>query len=498
MSADEIGQITNILDTKSIPHNVIGDRVMVPSDRKMEVLAELGFSQALPRNFDSAFDDMIKQSTWIDSPDKSDRMFLEAKQRTLAMVISNFPGVASAVVVIDPTDERRFDDTAIQPSAMVMVTTRGGRASPRQLAESAADVVSGSQAGLLRSRINVVIDGAPFNVQDHNDDSLNGGSGGVIDLVRQNETFYRDKIREHFEFIRGIMVSVTVKLDTRSSVTVKHTVDPKTTVQLPTKTDEQTSESSAQQASATGEAGAVPNVGAAIGGNGSGGGSTSTSDSKSEFYTDNSKEDQTIKQGPGEATVVAASVRVPRSYFINQCKLKNNGKDPDDAALTSFTDTELAHIRQDVKACTGIAADDAVVVGSYSDDMPTEAAAAVPAASASTNFTNLLSNHMKEVAVGALALLSLFMMSMMVRKSGGVPQPVAAASSSLADANQDQTLQVGERIIGQVGEGSGTLQAIELDEETVKAQQVVEQVTSLVESNPDAAANLVKRWLNRT
>jgi flagellar biosynthesis/type III secretory pathway M-ring protein FliF/YscJ len=37
---------------------------------------------------------------------------------------------------------------------------------------------------------------------------------------------------------------------------------------------------------------------------------------------------------------------------------------------------------------------------------------------------------------------------------------------------------------------------MEMDEDAVKAQQMVEQVKTMVKENPDAAANLVKRWLN--
>ena len=36
------------------------------------------------------------------------------------------------------------------------------------------------------------------------------------------------------------------------------------------------------------------------------------------------------------------------------------------------------------------------------------------------------------------------------------------------------------------------------DEDTIKAQQMVEQVSTMVKENPDAAASLVKRWLNRS
>jgi flagellar biosynthesis/type III secretory pathway M-ring protein FliF/YscJ len=39
---------------------------------------------------------------------------------------------------------------------------------------------------------------------------------------------------------------------------------------------------------------------------------------------------------------------------------------------------------------------------------------------------------------------------------------------------------------------------MELDQDAVHAQQMVEQVSTMVKENPDAAANLVKRWLNKT
>jgi flagellar biosynthesis/type III secretory pathway M-ring protein FliF/YscJ len=39
---------------------------------------------------------------------------------------------------------------------------------------------------------------------------------------------------------------------------------------------------------------------------------------------------------------------------------------------------------------------------------------------------------------------------------------------------------------------------MELDEDAVRAQQMVEQVAAMVDDNPDAAASLVKRWMSRT
>src|ERR1700691_5769706 len=61
LSQADIGLITANLDGKGIPHKVVGDRVLVASDQKTEVLAELGYAQALPKNFSNAFDELIKQ-----------------------------------------------------------------------------------------------------------------------------------------------------------------------------------------------------------------------------------------------------------------------------------------------------------------------------------------------------------------------------------------------------------------------------------------------------
>ena len=42
-----------------------------------------------------------------------------------------------------------------------------------------------------------------------------------------------------------------------------------------------------------------------------------------------------------------------------------------------------------------------------------------------------------------------------------------------------------------------TLDGMELDDEAIRTQQMLEQVSSLVKENPDSAAALVKRWMNR-
>jgi flagellar biosynthesis/type III secretory pathway M-ring protein FliF/YscJ len=126
------------------------------------------------------------------------------------------------------------------------------------------------------------------------------------------------------------------------------------------------------------------------------------------------------------------------------------------------------------------------------DDLP-DLAAATTVEPASSPMTLSLGDHAKEIGVGALAIISLFMVAMMVRKS--TPAPIIAAPLELKEA---PALIGGEDIAGEAVEGNPMLDGMELDEDAIKAQQMVEQVSTMVKENPDAAANLVKRWLNRT
>jgi flagellar biosynthesis/type III secretory pathway M-ring protein FliF/YscJ len=90
--------------------------------------------------------------------------------------------------------------------------------------------------------------------------------------------------------------------------------------------------------------------------------------------------------------------------------------------------------------------------------------------------------------------VSLFMVSMMVRKGNPLPAAAAIAMPTMPMP----VLDASESLAGEVSEGKQMLDAMELDDDAVRAQQMLDQVSSMVEENPDAAAGLVKRWLNRS
>src|SRR5699024_5835655 len=102
-----------------------------------------------------------------------------------------------------------------------------------------------------------------------------------------------------------------------------------------------------------------------------------------------------------------------------------------------------------------------VTVETYPDlspDMPTM----VASAAASSPLTFQVSSHIKEIALGALAVLSLFMVLMAVRKSA--PQPAIATAQS-EPAPQPPPVIESENLAAEVSGDDGTLEGMELDDD---------------------------------
>jgi flagellar biosynthesis/type III secretory pathway M-ring protein FliF/YscJ len=491
LAAPDIAQITSMLDGKQITYRMNGDRILVPTDRKFEILADLNYSNKLPHDMATGFDKMAENISPWDSQNVTDAKFNHAKELTLAQVLSLTPGVASATVMIDQTSESHIDRT-VQPSATVNIITRDGHTHSRQLVTAVAALVSGAVAELIPSRVNVVIDGVSYPIPNATDDSL-GDADASIDIIRATETMYREKVLSSFAYIQGLMVSVTVDLDTKSTHTEKTSVDVKSSLHAPSETSE-TSDEKTTVTPGVQESGVASNTAVSLTGTTPGGSVTEIKTTQTEgFLNVPAETHEVIHQAAGTATPVAASIQVPRSFFVNEYKSNNGNKEPDDAALSAYRTARLADIRKTVMSCCDLKSEDAVVASMYTDMLPMAAANPVllgapgPAPSA-------MSAYGKQIGVGALAAVSLLMMMLMVRRSA--PGPVVAAAAS-ADTSGVKLRGNVQEVVGEASDGEAVIDAIEMDEEAVKTQQVLRQVGQMVSSNPDAAASLVKRWMNR-
>ena len=516
-SDENLSRVTLHLKREGIPYKLVGKRVHVSAERQFEAIAVLGLEQLLPQDTSSGWEQIIEK---LDSPwnpqSKQDEVFNHAKQVLLAKVLRAVKGIRNAQVVIDNQKRRSFGEGDREPTATVQIDTHDGEGrSHKKLADVAARIVAGAVSGMKRSKVSVIIDGAAHTVHDKDGDSYEAGAESWMESIQWGERYYAEKVENHLRRINpGVMVSVTVDPQITSRQIEKQEYDKAKTFSKESDTTERTEENSSTSR-ALAEPGAVPNVGAsmgtgganqsfslAAGGGGAGAGegtSNSVSETKSKMDHFPSLVREWIKSPAGSMAVVGASVSVPRSHFLRIFKQAYpDAKEPDDDALRPIIDKELLSLQGVALGALPIAKDK-VHMNVFYDYLPIgggpdgAAAGGARAAAATSLPLAALRSHGKEIALGLLAVVSLFMVSMMVRKAS----PTVALAPQQVERPAAAPMPPPEDVAGEARQGDQTLEAVEIDDQAVKTQQMITQVETMVKENPDAAANLVKRWLNR-
>jgi flagellar biosynthesis/type III secretory pathway M-ring protein FliF/YscJ len=512
MTPEENAKTKRVLEARGYVVEITADNlVAVPAAKATSALADLAAVNALPKNRKIDFDTLLKGVTPFTSESMSNAHLLNYKNSKLAEIISGMRGVRDASVVIDTTKDFRLGGGGVKPSAAVYIQMEDGATPTQDLVQGVAGLVLGGAAVVERDRIQVIIDNQLWPVRDNSDVSLGGNQ--ILELTRQNEEWLRGRLVGHLH-IPGASVYLTLKPNTQTRQTQSRKYDKDGIVQAEAMTKERSLESTVPGAAGGGEPGAVPNGPMSLSAVPAPAGDAVTSETESEAKFDNrfGEEVSTVNAPAGDVQVVKASVRIPRSYIVRVLTGdKPNAPEPDDASVQKQFGLVKTEMLAEVKTCVALASDADVSMGMYYDFAPPGMAVAraggaalgIPgapgaAATAGSTMAAIFSAHSREIVLGGLAIVSLFMVSMMVRRAG----PVVAGAGGVAAAGVFQTpmpvLDASEALVGEVSEGKSMLDAMELDEDAVRAQQMLDQVSSMVEDNPDAAAGLVKRWLSRT
>jgi flagellar biosynthesis/type III secretory pathway M-ring protein FliF/YscJ len=498
LTAEEISTIKSSLASKNITYQVTGDRIMVPGDKKFEIIADLGYAQLLPRDMKDAFETIVMgNENPFRTTNQSEQIYNHARERKLATIISMWPGVRSATVMIDGTTKRN-PTRPIFPTASVAISMKSGEQPSKRLADAVVNLVAGSQAGLNADNVKVMINGQSVKLAS-NGDPWGGGDNPVLKAKSDAEQQYAQKILSVLAYIPNAYATVSVDLNTKTQKISERTLDPKNKVEG---LSEQTTTSNSSTNAAEGaEGGMQANVALNINE------APSTGSTKNEETTTikqvveiGAKNTETLAPA-GDAIPVAAAVRVPDSYFVSIWKRSNPGSttEPTDAALEVLVQNEMPAIRDAVRMATNIKDETAISVARYIDVSEPLMGGDVNAAGLAS-ISGGMAFGAKEIAIGVLAVISLFMVSMMVRKS--VPQPTiqtAMAGGTVGESGPTApgAITAMAELAGEVGEGGMLLAGHELSEGDLEAKQVIEQVGTMVKENPEVAANLIKRWLNR-
>ncbi|MGB4258947.1 MAG: flagellar M-ring protein FliF C-terminal domain-containing protein [Phycisphaerae bacterium] len=503
ITAAELAPIEQRLSALGIEHKVVGEVVMVPAEKRARLLAQLTESQALPKDISIGLDKLINDNNvWVSQEQQAWRRTV-ALSNELSKILREFSGVQEARVLLDRAMKRTVTGPPITPTASVFVKLAPGETLTKERTFAIASLVSRAVAGLDISNVAVTDARTNRSMSVPSKDDASAFGADELELLAKKEEHYARKIRDLLANIPGLLVEVRAELDPENRKETRQEYSKPYAV-----TDE--TESTIQDRSVqAGGPGVVPNTAKVIGSTGPiDRMEKNTNKATYETKTTAIVTTESLRHGIKR---LSASVNVPRSYLAAIFRNANNGKEPSDAELKTAAQEELEKIAEMVRTVLAVKDDaDAVAVQWFHDDALAPAGIAMSETPIGGDLFTFMRLYGGKAGVVALGALSLLMMLMMVRKvgegpvlPGEEPPKLFGRSAGKKGKNQEEgeeetdqsTLVMGVPPVGEAALQEHLLVGREVDESTLRIQQVVEQIGNMVKDDPKASAEILQRWI---
>jgi flagellar biosynthesis/type III secretory pathway M-ring protein FliF/YscJ len=493
------------LERSGIAFEDRGGRLMVPAEQRYTVLAQLTDDQVISGD-QINFDSLIEQSSPFLTREQNRKRWLVAKMNVLSALVGKFRGIQHATVVIDRSEKVGFGSSHEPPTASVTVIPSGDGLSQGQV-EAIARVVAGAQPGLKASDVQVIDAKNGRAHEPRSEDQL--VSGEYLETKQAAEKHVKATIEDALDYIPGVHIAVNAMVDTRRiEQRTDSYEDPKVG---PLSSSRRNIESTSQ--SAGNEPGMLPNTGVAIAP--SAGQGTKLTDERSAESTRPvfPRDAQHITDSKGYPLKINATIGVPRSYFVLKYRQSRNEPEavPQDADLAPIVTAEIARLQSDVEPLIDTSALKDAVRGTVKVSMIPDIAGAVATMASDIPATvgggigggggaggggwsagPIGGDLVKFLGLTGLALLSLAMMFLMVRRAG-VSTELPTAQDIVGVPPQLPTDE--SEIVGEAIESAPILEGVEVDDAALRRQQMKGQISEMVRQNPDSVANLLRRWI---
>lgn len=478
-------------------------KIMVPASDRAAAIAQLSEAGKLPSDSTLLFGNLIGVQDWRNSAEKDRQQFIFALQNELGRVIGQFRDVRSASVIIHAPEVAGLGRASREPTASVTIFTSSGAPPAQATIDAAARLVAGARSGLMVRNVSV-IDGSTGRSRKVTDDGdMVSSSYLEHQTVVERET--REKLESLLSYIPGVMVAVTAQVDVTkvNSQIQKHLPKGEGTVSLVRRTE--ASSTSQSEASRAAEPGIRSNTQMDINqANGSTGTKLETEDTVEEMQNAIGVETTQRLDPRGMPTALAASINVPEDFIeLLVRRSRGEGGEATQVARTDL-DARFAEIEKQIinsvqphlktRLDDGSSNAGEVFVSMVPIPMGT-----LQSGVSEAGFLGVLSNGpiamgggvIEKVVLGALAMVAVVMMLMMVKRTGKQTElPTAQELVGVPPA-----LALDADVIGEAEERDAPMAGIEIGEDDVKVQKMLEQVSELVEANPEGAANLLQRWI---
>lgn len=501
-------QVVDYLVVHDIPYEPKGSDILVPEDRKIAVLGQLTEKQLIDGD-QINFDSLIVDSSPFRTNAENKTRFLVAKMNVLQGMIGQMAGIEYAKVIIDSSEGSGALGRANVPSsATVSVRTSGGDLTQQQV-DAIANLVARSHAGLKTQNVAITDLRSGRSLQARDEGSIS--TGRYLEVKQAAEIHAKKAISGALDFIPGVLIQVNAQVNATDEVQQTSSFeDPKIGV-----TNESSRTLNSSAPSPVAEPAVRPNTGVniAMGRNGS-----QLSDERNDTSSVPAfgRKESQIRDPKGFPLQINATIGVPRSYFARLMQEMNpatpadarNGSDAsqpaeknasfDPAELEAFVQKETERLRLyvtpliDTQAIQGAAAGTVTVTMVPDFAMPISDEAQVTPASTSMIAGGMSGDLVKSVSLGGLALLSVAMMFLMVRRASTKPtlptaQELVGVPPALAAADSD--------LVGEADESAPALEGVELTDDAMRRQQMLDQIRSMISETPEEASSLLRRWV---
>jgi len=468
-----------------------GDRILIRGgdDQRQRWQAFLAQRGSLPRDTSLGYAALIKDSNVFISDQEQRWRQNRGLEAEVSAVIRQFQGIREAHVLIDKPQKRGLGQVKSGARASVHVTLDDGDTLDRKRIAAIANFVAGAVEGLNVTDVRIT-DGTQYYRPPDPDNRL---ANDLLERQRAQEDHYTRMIYDQLGYIKGLVVNVRAKLRDTDERTEKKELGPPAVSKESEKTEE-----TASAAQSTGP-GVQPNRGSAV--SAPGPGSTSTrSETLTDLSGDRNETRTNILKPAGFVERLTAGISVPHSY-LEQVYRQKEGLAADQPAPKDHVEVlaavELPKIRDRVKTLLQVQNDNQVAVSMYYNLPPALEAGSI---SAGSDFIALAKAYGPHAGLALLALISLFFVLRIAKKAQAAVAAAKTPAAEIAGAALEQDglepLGGGPVTVGEAQEMHSAMIGQEVDEGLVRSQQIVEQISHLVNEDSDSAASIVQNWLD--
>jgi flagellar M-ring protein FliF len=472
-----------------------GSKIRVPRGKRHAYLGALADGNALPYLFGEYLEKALDTGPFGRSSEERREALKLAKQQELTSIIRAMQGVEDAAVLYDEEEKGTLKREKVG-RASVVVWPVGAADLDASLASAVRDLVVWSFAGLKPENV-AVTDGRSGHRPVGGPDGPAAAGDRYIARKRAFEQAFEEKVRALFAHIAGLQVKASVELDREllhREEAIEHNPKP---VAIQTSDTERTR--TVESSNSGGRPGAVAQSNSAQSLKPTQSSGANEEERETETQTVNAisstrTNKETLGLMPKRVTV---ALQVPSSYF-ERIWHTQNPTDPNaatDAAPEKPSKEDLERIRNDeisniqqhvvnllpetdgVKDKTEL-----VTVTVYQDIKPEEP----PGPGLVTQVVHWLSRYWTTIGMIGLVALSLLVVRSMVR-----PAPSSEPAARVSPLPDSQPL--GEEAAVDEATAPKRLGRFETGGASLR-----DELSELVNEDPDAAANILSTWIGNT